>query len=209
MLTAASGEEALDRLRDSPIRLALLDLLLGGRIDGLRVLEAVRWRWPEAVVILITAHGTLDSAVSAIQEGADGYLLKPVQAADVRNAVEAAFRRRAALVAAGSAPARPKVVRGGPFELDLEKSRCLRSGQPIDLTPREFRLLAAFLRNAQRVLPPLEVVEEALGYASDSTQEARDLAKWYVHRLRRKVETDPSHPRYILNVRGVGWRFTP
>src|SRR5690554_6574215 len=74
--TASSGEEALDILRDTRFDLVMLDLMLGGRVDGLRVLEAIRWRWPEAVVIILTAHGSLDSAMEAIREGVDRYLLK-------------------------------------------------------------------------------------------------------------------------------------
>src|SRR5512136_2890333 len=90
VVTASSGEEALERLRDTPFELVLLDLRLGGQADGLRVLEAVRWRWPQAVVIILTAHASVESAVSAIQEGVDGYLLKPVEAEEVRRVVRAA-----------------------------------------------------------------------------------------------------------------------
>jgi DNA-binding NtrC family response regulator len=74
--TVGSGEEALDLLQDTAFNLAILDLKLGGRIDGHRVLEAIRWRWPAMVVIILTAHGSLDSALEAIHEGIDNYLLK-------------------------------------------------------------------------------------------------------------------------------------
>ena len=90
VMTAASGEEALETLQDTPFDVAILDLMLGGRIDGQRVLEAIRWRWPGMVVIMFTAHGTIDSAVEAIREGVDGYLLKPVRAAEVRQTVHEA-----------------------------------------------------------------------------------------------------------------------
>ena len=71
---AANGEEALTYLENTAFDLAILDLMLGGRIDGQRVLEAIRWRWPAMVVIMMTAHGTLNSALQAIREGVDGYL---------------------------------------------------------------------------------------------------------------------------------------
>ncbi|NIN68946.1 MAG: response regulator, partial [Anaerolineae bacterium] len=63
VVMAASGEEALERLRETPFDLVMLDLMLGGRVDGLRVLEAIRWRWPETVVVMLTGHGTLESAM--------------------------------------------------------------------------------------------------------------------------------------------------
>lgn len=79
VVTASSGEEALGQLRETAFDLVMLDLMLGGRVDGLRVLEAVRWRWPETVLINLTAHGSLESAMAAIREGVNSYLLKPVE----------------------------------------------------------------------------------------------------------------------------------
>jgi DNA-binding response OmpR family regulator len=207
VVTASSGEEALERLRDSPFELVLLDLRLGGRVDGLRVLEAVRWRWPQAVVIILTAHASLESAVSAIQEGVDGYLLKPVEAEDVRRVVRAALERRQKLGLRGPLQPAEGTLQKGPFELDLQKHTATRDGQPLELTPPEFRLLTCLMQNAQRVVPPEELVQAAQGYAPEYPNEARELVKWYIHRLRRKVEEDPRHPRYIVNVRGVGYRF--
>ncbi len=96
--TASSGEEALQKLQDGEFDVILLDLMLGGRVDGQRVLEAVRWRWPATVVIIITGHASLESAVEAIQEGVDGYLVKPVDPEDVRKAIEEVFYRRQQLV---------------------------------------------------------------------------------------------------------------
>jgi len=97
VVAATSGEEALERLRETPFDLALVDLKLGGRIDGLRVLEAVRWRWPATAVVILTAHGSLDSALAAIREGVDGYLLKPVEPDEVRLVAQTALERRRGL----------------------------------------------------------------------------------------------------------------
>jgi DNA-binding response OmpR family regulator len=204
---AASGEEALEQLRDTRFDLAMLDLMLGGRVDGLKVLEAARWRWPEIVVIILTAHGSLESAMAAIREGVDGYLLKPVEPAELRQAVREALDRRQGLARAQEAEPETNVLERGPFGVDLKKHEVTVDGSPLDLTPREFTLLVHLMQNADRAISPEELVRVVREYEPLDTFEARDVVKWYIYRLRRKVEPDPSDPRYILNVRGVGYRF--
>jgi DNA-binding response OmpR family regulator len=205
--TASSGEEALDRLKDTSFDLVMLDLKLGGRVDGLRVLEAVRWRWPETVVVILTAHGSLDSAMAAIREGVDGYLLKPVEPAELRQAVEEALERRRSRVRTQDEK-EGQVLDHGPFLIDLERHLATLDGDPLELTPREFSLLVHLVQNAHRVVSPKELVRVVGQYEAEDMHEARQIVKWYIHRLRRKVEPDPSKPCYILNVRGVGYRFT-
>ncbi len=208
--TAASGEAALALLQeeDTAFDVASLDLRLGGRIDGQRVLEAIRWRFPETVVIMLTAHGTLDNAMDAIQEGVDGYLLKPVEASEVRQAIQTALarRERQAQVQLEDEDARAH-LECGPFAVDLE-GRCVTcEGELVDLTPSEFKLLLHFIRHEGTVLTPPELVEVVRDYKPEHLQEARQIIRWYVHTLREKVEPQPSEPCYILNVRGVGYRF--
>lgn len=207
VVEAANGEEALDRLRETPFDLVLLDLKLGGAVDGLRVLEAVRWRWPQAMVIMLTAHGSLDSAVAAIREGVDHYLLKPVDAAQLRQAIEHVLERREQLAAASPLATEARMLRQGPFEVDLQTHEVTRDGQPLELTPREFKLLVALMENAHRVLSPRELVRAVMDYEPEYVQEARQIIRWYVHTLRQKVEPDPAQPRYIINLRGVGYRL--
>ena len=103
--TASSGEEALEILRDGRFDLTLLDLRLGGRVDGMQVLEAVRWRWPATAVVILTAHGTLETAVDAIRQEVDGYLLKPVEPTEVRRAAQEALERRRRMIRADHPPA--------------------------------------------------------------------------------------------------------
>ena len=207
VVTASSGEDALDRLRETGFDLVLLDLRLGGRVDGLRVLEAIRWRWPETIVIILTAHGSLDSALKAIREGVDGYLLKPVEPDDVRQAMEEALRRRQMLAKAKEAAGEERVLEGGPFSIDLKTHEALFEGRRLDLTPREYRLLVFLMDEAPRVLGPKELVRAVGGYECEYLHEARRIIKWYIHRLRHKVEPVPSRPRYILTVRGAGYWF--
>jgi len=209
VITAASGEEALDRLRDQKFGLVILDLHLGGRVDGLRVLEAIRWRWPDTTVLILTGHGTLDSAMAAIREGIDGYLLKPVEPSELRRAArEALARRKRQPTDEGEEDEPAQVLEHGPFSVDLRKHTVRINAQSIDLTAREFGLLVHLMSHADRVVSPKELVRAVAGYEADSTHEARQIIKWYVHHLRQKVEPDPAHPTYIVNVRGVGYRFT-
>ncbi len=205
VVAAGSGEEALDLLREQPFQVVILDLHLGGRVDGLRVLEAVKWRWPDSAVIILTGHGSLESALAAIREGVDGYLLKPATAEEVRRAVQEALNRRGRCSPVEASAS--TVLKHGGLVVDLAKHEAFLNGRPLDLTPREFVLLAHLMQNAQRVVPVRELVRVVQGYEAENQWEAREVIKWYVHRLRRKVEEDPAHPRYILNVRGVGYRL--
>ena len=205
VVTASSGEEALDLLRDMSFDVAVVDLNLGGHVDGLRVLEALRWRWPGTAVVILTAHGSLESALAAIREGVDAYLLKPSKPAEVRQAVQEALERRKNLRGQAEGAEGREIRRGG-FSVDLEQHLATRDGQPLDLTPQELKLLAHLMQNAPRVVPPLELVQVVRECELDP-YEAQQIIKWYVHRLRRQAEPDPSNPRHILNVRGAGYRF--
>ena len=191
---AASGEEAMERLRDTHYDLLMLDLMLGGRIDGLKVLEMTRWRWPDTVIVILTAHGSLESAMAAIREGVDGYLLKPVRPAEVRQAVEEAMYHRQKLLEAEQQATSGQFLRRGPFTVDLERHEASFEGQPLDLSPRDFTLLVHLMQNAPQVVGPKELVRVVRQYEPDHMHEAREIIKWYIHRLRKKVEPDPSHP---------------
>jgi DNA-binding response OmpR family regulator len=200
---AESGEAALDRLRENVFDLAIVDLNLGGRVDGLRVLEAVRWRWPQMAVVILTAHGSLESALAAIREGVDGYLLKPAEPQELLAAAMEALTRRQNRPAPAEPPAH--LLRHGDLVLDLDKHQVARGGHPVDLAPAEFSLLAHLIENSHRTVPPKELVRVIQGFEPDYQHEARQVVKWYIHRLRAKIEPDPAHPRHILNVRGVGY----
>jgi two-component system OmpR family response regulator len=152
----ASGEEALELLQDTAFDLAILDLKLGGPVDGQRVLEAIRWRWPATVVIMLTAHGSLESAVDAIREGVDGYLLKPVRPAEVRQAVEEAMYQRQKLLEAEQQAESGHLLQRGPFSIDLERHEATCDGRKLDLSPRDFKLLLHLMQNAPQVVGPKE-----------------------------------------------------
>ena len=207
--TASNGQEALNRLQDTPFDLVMLDLRLGGRLDGQRVLEAIRWRWPGTVVIMLTAHGTLQSTLAAIREGVDGYLLKPVKPPEVRQAVREAFERRRELVQLQAEGDDRRLLQCGSFSVDLEQHKASLDGKLLDLTPSEFKLLVHLMQNPRQAISPPDLVQAIRGFRPEYLHEARQMIKWYIHCLRRKVETDPSDPRYIVNVRGVGYLLEP
>ncbi len=205
VVIANSGEEALARLRETHFDLVLLDLMLGGRVDGLRVLEAVKWRWPETAVIILTAYGSLESALTAIREGVDGYLLKPAEPEELRQIVQEVLARREEQARLKGLDKRKRFLEWGPLSVDQNKHQATLHGQPLELTFSEFKLLAHLMQNADRVVSSKELVQVVQGYECEDEREAREIIKWYIHRLRRKVEPDPSNPQYILNVRGVGY----
>ena len=204
--TAKSGEEALKTLRDIPFDLIILDLQLGGKTDGIKVLEAIRWRWPDTCVIILTAHGSLDTAVEAIDHGVEKYVQKPLSPKELRDIVNDVLRTRKTL-AKSESDQNTLILKKGPFEVDENLHKVIMDDRQLNLTPSEFNLLAHLLRNDHRVIAPDELVEIARGYQPEDDIEARQIIKWYIHRLRQKVEKNASHPEYILNVRGVGYRI--
>ncbi|OGO05233.1 MAG: hypothetical protein A2Y73_08405 [Chloroflexi bacterium RBG_13_56_8] len=203
--SAASGEEALEILRNTRFDVLVSDLKLGGRIDGMRLLQQTRWRWPRTAIVMLTAHGTLDSALTAIREGVDGYLLKPVQASELRQVIREALLERQDFAVHTPSESRPNLLTHGSLSVDVEQHLVYRDGKSIELTPQELDLLVYLMENAGRVVGPKELVQAAHSYTPDTVHEARQLIKWYVYQLRQKIESDPSNPRFVLNVRGVGY----
>jgi DNA-binding response OmpR family regulator len=208
IMTAKSGEEALNILRNTPFDLVVLDLKLGSKVDGIKVLEAIRWRWPETSVIILTAHGSLDTALQAIDHGIEKYVQKPLSPRELRLVVEEVLAGKAA-GGTRKTDEGNQTFKKGPFEVDEGLHRIIRGDQKLNLTPSEFTLIVHLLRNDDRVITPEELVEVVRGYQPNDVIEARQIIKWYIHRLRQKVEQNSSHPKFILNVRGVGYRIKP
>lgn len=206
--TVKSGEEALKTLRDTPFDLVVLDLKLGGKVDGIKVLEAIRWRWPKTSVIILTAHGSLDTALQAIDQGIEKYVQKPLSPQELRDVVDEVLTQRASTKSSTLDTDR-QTIKLGPFEVDEALHHVSMNDEKLELTPSEFSLIVHFLRNHDRVISPVELVEVVRGFKPEDAIEARQIIKWYIHRLRQKVEDDSSHPKYIINVRGVGYRIQP
>ncbi len=227
---AGSGEEALHLVqKEAPFDLAILDLRLPG-IDGLQVLDGIRRASPDTVVILITGYGTMEVVIQALRKGAFDFLLKPCPVHEVLSTVRRALsevereRHRRVLVSKlqqavqaladvdgvkleEAAPAEEgSVIEVGDVRLDKAKHMVTCRGKPVDLTPTEFRLLECLMSRVNEVCTPQELVRCAQGYETDAWG-ARSIVRVHIRRLRRKIEPDPETPRYILNVRGVGYLF--
>ncbi len=227
---AASGEAALlTAQQNGPFDVVVLDLRLPG-MDGVQVLEHLHAFAPETVVILITGYGTLETAIQAMRKGAYDYLLKPCPVEEILAAVRRGVtdlekeRHRRALMGKLQATLQELVTRetGVPLEPEpLETERFLQvdavlvdrakhlvtlHGAPVELTPTEFRLLECLMMRVDEVCTPQNLVRCAQGYEADPWG-ARSIVRVHVRRLRRKLEPDPEHPCYILNVRGVGYMF--
>ena len=231
MVTAASGEEALAYLEDGQFDLIIVDLVMPG-IDGLQVMDVAQKLSPRAKVIMLTAYGTLDSAVQAMRRGATDYLLKPASAPEIEAAVDRALqmryeeaRRQELIERIGNAldelrgrevrestvqPPRPRQERflqARGIIIDLQKHIVTMNGESLDLTPTELRLLSTLISNADQVMSCRELVYQVQNYETDE-REARSIIRVYIRRLRQKIEPDPSAPGYILNIRGSGYMFS-
>jgi DNA-binding response OmpR family regulator len=225
---AASGEEALDLLGEGPFDLAIIDLKMPG-MDGLEVIQGIQERTGETIIIMLTAHGTLETAVQAMRQGAHDYLLKPANVNEIMASVKAGLdkrrrelRRRELLslmkhTLAAMAdedpvpPAGPQVLTDRFLQIrevlvDQQKHLATFRGNPLDLTPTEFKLLVYLLSHPDEVLSPQELVRKVQGYEADHW-ESRSIIRVHVRRLRQKLEPDPARPIYIITVRGAGYMF--
>lgn len=231
--SARSGEEALQKLGEETFDLVLADLVMK-KVDGLQVMEAAKELSPDTVVIMLTAYGTLESAIQAMRQGAYDYLIKPCGAQEIVASVESGLakrrqeRRRQELVtrveemlralkaeeddetlpsaSGGNQLKRARFLQSGSIIVDLQKHIATWRGQLLNLTPTEFRLLTCLMGKADQVLSCQELVREVQNYDCDEL-EARDIIRVHIRRLRQKVEPDPANPQYIVNLRGVGYMF--
>lgn len=224
---AASGAEALERLARPGVDLLLLDLQLGD-IDGVQVMQEARQRWPRLPILMLTAHGSLPSAIAAVRYAAADYLLKPISLEALRarvaqvladaGATQARYedlrqmyeQMRALLHREGllqePAAARAGVLEGGPLRVDERQHTVSMCGQPAETTPSEFAILCELLRRPGAAVSCSRLAQ-ALGTQVDDEEEARQLIRPHIVRLRRKLEPDPQQPAYLISVRGVGYRW--
>ena len=196
VLSAMTGRTALDIVeRDKP-DLIVLDLGLPD-LDGIEVCRQVR-QTSSAPIIVLSARGAEGDKVAALDAGADDYVTKPFGAAELLARIRAALRRSDS----ASATAGP-IVRGG-LVIDRERFRVLRDGDEVRLTPKEFELLTYMAQHPGRVLTHRAILKAIWGpHATDQPEHLRVL----VGSLRKKIEPNPSSPKYILTEPWVGYRF--
>jgi DNA-binding response OmpR family regulator len=199
--TVADGRVALDRALAAPPDLVVLDLMLPG-IDGLEVCRRLRALAPVPIVIL-TARGQESDRIVGLDLGADDYVAKPFSPKELVARVRAVLRRARGPLAA--APAAPAPLVDGDLEVDVPARQARRGGQVVSLTAREFELLAFLARHPRQAFSREEILESVWGYRYGDTS----TVTVHVRRLREKIEPDPSNPRRIATVWGVGYRWEP
>jgi two-component system alkaline phosphatase synthesis response regulator PhoP len=195
--SAADGESGLERASKEPFDLLLLDLMLP-RMSGFDVCRELRKRGIETPVIMLTARGQVVDKVVGLKLGADDYVTKPFEMAELLARVEAQLRR---------APAAPHPAEGyvfGDIKVDFRRAEATKEGQPLELSAREFQLLRYFLEHRGATLTREELLNEVWGYNSMPSTRTVDV---HVAWLRQKIEPNPRHPQFILTVHGMGYKF--
>jgi len=196
---ATSGEAAITAVAAERPDLVLLDLGLPGA-DGVVVLESMRG-WTDVPVIVLTARDEERSKVRAFEAGADDYVTKPFGMAELVARIGAVLRRRHQGTADDVA-----VVETTDFTLDLAGHRALRGGDDARLTPTEFAIAAFLARNADRLITHRQLVTAVWGPAADPDT---NLLRVHIRHIRRKLEPEPTRPRYFITETGIGYRFQP
>lgn len=229
--TAASGEEALTMLEVKAFDLILLDLKMPG-IGGLQVMEEARKLAPDTVVIMLTAHASLDSAVEAMRYGGHDYLIKPCSTEEILASVEKGLAKRrrrlrqqelvrqiedtAHELRVGELEAKPieRVVEGRPrflrvreLLLDRERLEVTLQGRPVEVTPTEFRLLLYLMEGVDQTVTFGQLARAIHGQKVEEIH-ARDAISTHLWRLRRKLGAIAPGEEYIVNVRGRGYKLS-
>ncbi len=197
---AEDGERALAVFTANPPDLVLLDLMLP-RIDGLEVFRRIRAAAPTPVIML-TARGEVTDRIVGLEVGADDYVTKPFSPREVVARVRAVLRR----ASTERVPPETAEIVHGDLRIDLRRHEVSVRGRPVRLTRKEFDLLAALASAPGTTFSRSRLLEDVWDFAWHG-----DAATVTVHarRLREKIEDDPSHPRHLVTVWGVGYRFDP
>ena len=201
VLWAKTGQQALDLAGSQDPHIILLDLRLPdiGGFDVCRQLRAEGMRQP---ILMLTARDEELDKVLGLELGADDYVVKPYSLRELISRVRALLRRAYGELATASTGSR---LRFGEVEMDLERLEVTRRGRPVDLTPTEFRLLRYLATHPNQPLGRDALIEAVWGYASDiGSDRTVDV---HIRHLRRKLEDDPANPRWLMTVRGVGYKL--
>ena len=190
------GAAASKRAREERFDLILLDVMLPGK-DGLDVCRELRRAGLRIPIIMLTAKAQEAEKILGLDLGADDYVTKPFSPKELRARIRAALRRNEGTAAA-------EVYRFGNVEVDAARCELRRAGSVVQTTATEFKLLSAFIRNRGRVLSREKLLDEAWGQGTFLTDRVVDN---HIVALRRKIEIDPAEPKYLISVRGVGYRF--
>ena len=192
---AADGQTAHERARSETFDLIVLDLMLPKK-DGFQVCRDLRQAGIRTPILMLTARTQEAEKVFGFELGADDYVTKPYSPRELRARVKALLRR--------AASEQPEICRFGDVEVDFSRGEVRRGGQALEVTPLEFKVLTSFVRHAGRVLSRQQLLDEAWGRDLFITERVVDNQ---VTNLRKKLEPEPSRPRYFVSVRSLGYRF--
>lgn len=198
IVTAKDGLQAIEAFEASSFDVVILDVMMP-YVDGFQVCKHVRDR-SDVPIIILTARGGTEDVVHGFELGADDYITKPFKTVELMARVEAILRR----VEGYQHRRAPPIVRVGELEIDEPRHRVVARGNLVNLTPMEFELLYFLAANAGRVFDRETLYREVWHY--DHVGET-NLVDVCVRRLREKIELEPSRPRIIITVRGVGYKF--
>ena len=198
--SAEDGQQAMWRVKSFEYDVVLLDLMIP-HVDGLSILSYIRDSGREANVLVVTAKDSLEDRVTGLNLGADDYLVKPFEMAELLARVEALLRRSASTTAAATTTESYKF---GDVSIDFRRAEVTKNGVPLELSAREFKLLRYFIEHRGAALSRDELLNEVWGYnAMPSTRTVDVHIAW----LRQKIEDNPRHPQLILTVHGLGYKF--
>lgn len=196
--TATSGEAALDRLASELPDVLILDLNLGSA-DGLEVIRQLREWAPGLPILVVSVRDAEKDKVAALDLGADDFITKPFGMDELVARLRVALRHSARAAGAD----RP-VLRAGGLVIDLARHVVTRDGQEVKLTATEYGLLHYLAANVERVVTHRTLLYHVWGPGYENESQ---YLRVYVNQLRRKLEPDPSHPRYLVTVPGIGYRL--
>jgi len=195
VLTAYDGIEALRLARERHPDLIVLDLMLPG-MDGLEVCRVLRDE-SDVPIIMLTARTTDQDKLKGLDQGADDYVTKPFSPRELAARVRTVLRRL-------PGERGPEMIRHGQITVNLHRHEVTLEDRLIDLTPVEFKLLGVFAKEPGRVFSRAQLIEKALGYDFEGFDRTIDV---HILNLRRKLEPNPRHPRYIKTVYGAGYKL--
>jgi two-component system alkaline phosphatase synthesis response regulator PhoP len=192
------GAAGLARASEGGFDLVLLDVMLPG-MNGFDVCQTLRQRGIDTPIVMLTARGQLVDRVVGLKIGADDYIPKPFEMAELVARIEARLRRMPP-----AAPAAADGYQFGDIRVDFRRAEVEREGQLLELSAREFQLLRYFIEHRGAALSRDELLNEVWGYHSMPSTRTVDV---HVAWLRQKVEPNPKRPQFILTVHGIGYRF--
>ena len=198
-LEANNGYQALEKVRDYNPDLVLLDVEMPG-MDGFEILKRIR-ETSDAAVIMLTVRSDEEDKIKGLDLGADDYITKPFSPRELSSRLRAVLRRVEQL---GGRPDKQIITIDDRLQVDLPRRDVIVEGERVNLRPTEYRLLYQLIQNAGWVVPHETLLVKVWGqeYTNDN-----HLLRLYITYLRKKIEPDPEHPRYIFTERGLGYRF--